>query len=296
MSDHVTLPGTGQIISADLMPDGSKAQQVKIILGADGVNGGLVTPANPLPVNQAGVSASGSLAALNASLALSLNGATGFAVDLRGTFVGTVTFQGTIDGTNWFTVLMLPISSGVAATAVSAATAVGAWAGSATGMQQVRAIFTAYTSGTVTVTLRAMQAAGVVLSLPSGSTAAPVSIQYAASATGAASVLAVMSPSTAPAPLTVKASAGRLLGLVLQNSSAGVRSVKFWNALIASVTIGTNAALFEIDIPAGEAFTFDFAGGIGFATAITYAVTGAKGLLDTTAVGANDVTGVIVFA
>ena len=120
--------------------------------------------------------------------------------------------------------------------------------------------------------------------------------QYRANATGAASVLAVMSPSTPPAPLAVKASAGRLLGLVLQNSSAGVRSVKFWNALVAGVIIGTNAALFEIDIPAGGVFTFNFVGGIGFATGITYAVTGAKGLLDNTAVGANEVTGVLVFA
>ena len=51
MSDHITLPGTNEKVSTDLLPDGSKAQQVKILLGADGVNGGVVTPANPLPVS-----------------------------------------------------------------------------------------------------------------------------------------------------------------------------------------------------------------------------------------------------
>lgn len=120
--------------------------------------------------------------------------------------------------------------------------------------------------------------------------------QYRANATGAASVLPVMSVGTAPVATTVKAAAGRLLGLVLHNSAAAVRSVKFWNALVANVNIGTTPALFEIDIPAGEALTFKFEGGIGFATAITYTVTAAKGLLDTTAVGANEVTGVLVFA
>lgn len=137
----------------------------------------------------------------------------------------------------------------------------------------------------------------VQAALPAGAGAiGDVGLLYRANATGGGSVLAVMSPSTPPAPLAVKAAAGRLLGLVLQNSSAGVRSVKFWNALVAGVTIGTNAALFEIDIPAGQVFTFNFEGGIGFATGITYAVTGAKGLLDNTAVGANEVTGVLVFA
>lgn len=308
MSDHVQLPGTGENISADLLPDGSKVQRIKLITGADGVDGGNVAQGNPLYVNQSGVSASGALAALNASLVLLLDGASGFAVDLRGTFVGTITFQGTIDGTNWFPILALPVSSGVNTAAVSTATAPGAWVGPATGLHRVRAILTAYTSGTVTVTLRAMLASGVVFSMPSGAAAqsfiagagtalmGDAGTQYRANATGAASVLPVMSPSTAPAPLAVKAAAGRLLGLVLQNSSAGVRSVKFWNALVAGVTVGTNAALFEIDIPAGGAFTFNFEGGIGFATGITYAVTGAKGLLDNTTVGANDVTGVIVFA
>ena len=51
MSDHITLPGTNEKVSTDLLPDGSKAQQVKILLGADGVNGGVVTPVNPLPVS-----------------------------------------------------------------------------------------------------------------------------------------------------------------------------------------------------------------------------------------------------
>lgn len=135
----------------------------------------LVSSSNPFPVNQSGVSATGTLGVLNATVALSLTGSTGFAVDLRGTFVATVTFQGTIDGTNWFTIAVIPAGSGANIASVTTATAAGAWVGNANGMQQVRAIATAYTSGTVTVTLRAMQATGVTFNMPSGVTTQSVS-------------------------------------------------------------------------------------------------------------------------
>jgi hypothetical protein len=119
-------------------------------------------------------------------------------------------------------------------------------------------------------------------------------LQYRATSTGAASVVSVLSPAT-PAIATVKGSAGKLIGLVLQNSSAALRSVKLFNATAPS--LGTTAAFFEVDIPAGQTVDFTFDGGIGFSTAITYAVTGAKGLTDNTGgLGANDVSGIIVFA
>ena len=119
-------------------------------------------------------------------------------------------------------------------------------------------------------------------------------LQYRATATGAASVHAVMSPAT-PAVTTVKGSAGKLIGAVLQNSAAALRSMKIFG--VAAPNLGTTAALFEIDIPAGQTVEFTYDGGIGFATAITYAVTGAKGLTDNTGgLGVNDVSGFIAFA
>jgi hypothetical protein len=122
-----------------------------------------------------------------------------------------------------------------------------------------------------------------------------VGVQYRANATGAASFVSVMSPAT-PAVATVKASAGRLLGYHLQNSGAALRSVKIFNA--TAPTLGTTAAAFEVDIPAGGAVSRVLDGGLGFATAITYSVTSAKGLTDNTATGlaANDVSGFIAFA
>jgi hypothetical protein len=126
--------------------------------------------------------------------------------------------------------------------------------------------------------------------------AADVGMQYRANATGAASVVSVLSPAT-PAAATIKASAGRVLAYDLVNTSAALRSVKLFNA--TAPTLGTTAAVFEIDIPAGaRAYAEVAGGGIGFATAATYSVTSAKGLTDNTATGlaANDVSGWFAFA
>jgi len=126
--------------------------------------------------------------------------------------------------------------------------------------------------------------------------AADVGVQYRASVTGGASMVSVMSPAT-PASATIKGSAGRLIGWQLHNGSAGVRSVKLFNA--TSPTLGTTAAQFEIDIPAGASVDFDLPGGMNtFSTAITYSVTSAKGLTDNTATGlaANDVSGAFFYA
>lgn len=267
-----------------------------------------ITAANPFPVNQAGVSATGTLGALNAAVALSLNGATGFAVDLRGTFTATVTFQGTIDGTNWINLPVIPVGSSVNVASVTTSTGAGAWLGNANGMQQVRAIATAYTSGTVTVVIRAMQAVGIVYNLPAGATSqtiaalvaganaiGDVGVQYRGNATGAASASPVTSP-LVPAGQSLKASAGRLAGYDLHNAAASRRYVKFFNA--TTVTMGTTAALFEVCLEPNQTKTISYTAGIGFSTGIQIAVTSGRGLTDntTTGIALGDVTGHVDWA
>lgn len=291
------LPGVGQQVMAASQPVAIASDQTTV------------------PVNQSGVSASGSLTGVGQAVTLALNGATGCAFDLRGTFSGTVTFEGSIDGTNFFTLACVPAGGAPQVANVTTATTQGAWSGNANGMVQVRARCSAYTSGTITVTVRAMQAAGIVSVYPTGNTSQSVSIsgtpavtinggtnaigdvgtQYRANATGAATPFSLLSPAT-PAATAVKASAGRLLGMVLTNTGASLRSVKFWNTAVAGVTLGTTAALFEIDIPAGGVVEWHMEGGIAFGTAITVAVTGAKGLTDNTAITLNDVSGVLMYA
>ncbi len=118
-------------------------------------------------------------------------------------------------------------------------------------------------------------------------------IQLRANNTGAGTPVAVMSPAT-PVGASIKSGAGRLAGVSLHNSAAALRSLKLFNA--TAVTMGTTAAAFEIDIPAGGSRDIAWPAGIAFSTGMMWAVTGAKGLTDNTAVALNDVTGFVSYA
>lgn len=122
-----------------------------------------------------------------------------------------------------------------------------------------------------------------------------VGLIYRTSATNAALASSILSPAT-PAVGTIKVSAGRLVGWTLTNNAAALRSVKFFNA--TAPTLGTTAAVYEIDIPAGGMTSIWSDIGVGFSTAMTWSVTIAKGLTDNTSTGlaANDVSGVIFYA
>lgn len=267
-------------------------------------------------VNQAGVSATGSLAALNAAVALSLTGMTGFALDVRGTFVATIVVEGTVDGTNWITLSVVPIGAALNVAQVASVTAAGAWWGNANGLQQVRARASAYTSGSATIVLRAMQAAGMVLAVPTGQTTVAVSgtvtanigtgsiaagtnaigdvgIQARANATGAATIHHFVAAATTNA-LNIKASAGRVLGWSLANTTASWRYVKLHNTAGAP-TAGAGVVA-TIGIPPNGVNVQNLPVGLGFATGIARTcVTGAADA-DATATAANDVVGDIFFA
>jgi len=92
-------------------------------------------------------------------------------VQITGTWVGTLAFEGTIDNTNWFALNAAPIPSGAT---VTTTTANGQWVVLTGGVRNVRVRASAYTSGTVTVWLASSlaRAPGVMpsyLNFPSGS-------------------------------------------------------------------------------------------------------------------------------
>lgn len=70
------------------------------------------------------------------------------ALQVSGTFVGTVTFEATVDGTNWVAVLMTKVDD---ASTSTTATAAGLYHLARPGLRQVRARVSAYTSGSITV-------------------------------------------------------------------------------------------------------------------------------------------------
>ena len=71
------------------------------------------------------------------------------AVQVQGITVATITWEATIDGTNWVGVLVAPITTG---TAALTATANGIFTVDVTGLTSFRARISAWTSGTITVT------------------------------------------------------------------------------------------------------------------------------------------------
>jgi hypothetical protein len=74
---------------------------------------------------------------------------TDIGVAVSGTFTATVTFEGTLDGTNWFAVPAVK-SDG---TQANNTTAPGVFQASVRGLKSFRAHCTAYTSGTAAVAL-----------------------------------------------------------------------------------------------------------------------------------------------
>lgn len=69
-------------------------------------------------------------------------------VQVEGITTATVTFEGTIDGTNWIAIQFTNLNDGTAATT---ATADGLYRATVSGLSQVRARISAWTTGTLNV-------------------------------------------------------------------------------------------------------------------------------------------------
>jgi hypothetical protein len=115
--------------------------------------------------------ASVNLGALNAETVTQLNGNAAATIDIRGTFVGTISFQGSIDGTNY---IALPVINLLTETMATTTTTTGSFTIGCTGLRQIRVIMTAYTSGTAVVAVRASRADFAIYAKPIPSTAATV--------------------------------------------------------------------------------------------------------------------------
>ena len=84
---------------------------------------------------------------------LTVDGYSVATIQVSGTFSATITWEGTIDQSNWVAVQATDLGTGTAATT---ATAAGLFRIQAFGLSQLRARVSAYTSGSVTATGRAV--------------------------------------------------------------------------------------------------------------------------------------------
>ena len=280
MPDNVAITaGAGTPISTDEVTTLNGAavaavqvQRVKPVFGDDSIARD-VSAAFPLPVTINDVTATGSLAAAAQTVALALNGDSAASIQLTGTWVGTVTFEGTTDGTTWVPVNALPSTSSVPATT---ATVNGLYRLTPGGLAQLRAHMTAFTSGSATVTARASEGTGGIFAnqiLPvigsgvAGTAAAGVvTVQGIAGAT-AVPVSGTFFQATQPVSLAtntpdVTDRAARLLGVLSTGANtvgnvgvvAGTAAVGHLNELRASTlavtATGVSAAAVTLTLPA----------------------------------------------
>lgn len=159
--------GTGALIVKDISGGGGgggDASAANQVIG----NGSLATIASSLPpallnggvaVTGTSPNIQGTAGVLNAAVELPVAGAAGAAIQVSGTWAGTLTFQSTINGTDWLT-HNGTVYGGASITNISTTTANGAWAFRVAGAQRLRAIMTAYTSGTATIDIRAATSVG----------------------------------------------------------------------------------------------------------------------------------------
>jgi hypothetical protein len=111
------------------------------------------------------VSVSGSLTALNSVVtATSLDGFGSAGIVITGTWVGTITFQGSVDGSSFVDMFAQPIGNGLIAQTI---TANGSLRINTTGLKAIRVKMTGYTSGTATVAIQLTPYAGFIRSLTS---------------------------------------------------------------------------------------------------------------------------------
>lgn len=97
-------------------------------------------------------SGSGTIDALNADVTASIPAASTVAFTITGTWVATLTFEATTDGTTWFPVLATIPSTGVSG---STTTINGSFVAGTGGYQQFRVRASTYTSGTASLTYNA---------------------------------------------------------------------------------------------------------------------------------------------
>lgn len=117
--------------------------------GADTVHVQAFVPANPWP------EVTGTLSAAAQAVTITdMADADGMLVAVSGTFSGTISFEASINGTDWYVILMSRASSGTgeASRALTGAT-LEAWRANIAGWTSFRVRCSAYTSGTATVRL-----------------------------------------------------------------------------------------------------------------------------------------------
>lgn len=211
-------------------------------------------------------------------------------VQLAGTWVGTVSYEQSNDGTNWVALAGMTASSIGGSLPASSDTANG---------MRVFPLFGRYfrvrwtrTSGTILFrTLFAdLPVINNIGAFISGGQTIPVKPTFDANAPGN---LTAYLRSLATVNLTsVKTSAGNVIDIFALNTNAAIRYLKLYNKASAPV-VASDVPVLVIPLPPSQQIRIAPNGPIRFATGIAYAMTAAIANTDATAVAADEITGFI---
>lgn len=214
----------------------------------------------------------------------SLTGAGAAWIQLTGTWTATAQVQVTVDGSTWVNLTgsqsIITVSTGAYVTSGNL-TATGIYMVDIAGASGVRVITTAYTSGTITGTVRVVS--GVA---SAGITGSPVVSGTVYATLNITSVVYTLT-TTASTNSNLAITGSKAFGTVaLSNTSASAIYVKFYNKATAP-TVGTDIPYMTIAVPANGFVNYDFSQAIRFNLGIGVGVTGAVADSDTTAVAAG---------
>jgi hypothetical protein len=236
---------------------------------------------------QAGIT---NLTALNQAQQLTMQGESGMAVQLAGTWTATVSFEASNDATNWTTINAQRAGDNAISQTVVNSTNNDLYRIGVSGFGYVRIRTSAYTSGTVVVTsVTSFASSTTVLSasIPAGTNNIG-KITAGSSTTGGATMFNLVSAATTNATL-VKATVGTLYSINCYNNGASTAYIKLYNKATAP-TVGTDVPVKVIMLPAGGGSNVVApAMGYAFSLGIAYAVTGGAANTDTTAVALSQV-------
>lgn len=194
-------------------------------------------------------------------------------VQVSGTFVGTITFYGSINNTTYVAINLFPPTS---TTGVSTTTGAGLWTGSIAGLSSIRIGFSAYTSGTANVTIRTQQSAKANIGSGGGggSIACATSTGVLYGSTGACSTNLIFDDATGFLTVTTTLGIAQLPGLPPTLTAVGSYQGRFYlnstadlincptcpdfnaEAYIAPYTDPAGASFLRISLSGGGTITF----------------------------------------
>lgn len=219
-------------------------------------------------------------------------------VQTVGTYTGALSLQVTLDGKTWVTITAAVFQNIVtnALSATIASGVQGVFQVNIAGMQKVRITALAATTGEVTVSLNASSALSNVnlgAAIPTSTVTATMTstTEAAPAATIAGATMTKINSAATNNATVLKASQGRLLGVVLANNHAtNWAYFKLYN-LATAPNPASSTVIGIIGVPPNSERTVVPKIPVTFATGIGFAIVGGAGDTDNTAVLANQVVG-----